>query len=186
MANLKLPLLDSKTAPEGVRTTLADVEKKYGFIPNLYRVFAHAPSALDSYLALSDAFQRGTLSPTERNIVLLAVSRENGCQYCVAVHSTVADMQKDPPHHTDAIRNDVPIDDRKLEALRRFTQAVVRERGNLDADQVQAFLDAGYQAHQVLEILVGVTMKTLSNYTNHLAEPPLDQAFAGRAWKPKA
>lgn len=186
MPKLNLPLLDSKTAPEAARPTLENVEKKYGFIPNLYRVFAHAPIALDSYQALSEAFGRGTLSATERNLVLLAVSRENGCQYCVAVHSTVADMQKDPPHATEAIRNDVAIDDRKLEALRRFTQAVVRGRGNLDAGEVQAFIDAGYQPHQVLEVLVGVAMKTLSNYTNHLAEPPLDQAFAGRAWKPQS
>ena len=186
MSKLNLPLLDSKTAPETVRPTLATVEKKYGFLPNLFRVFAHAPIAVDSYLALSDSFQRSSLSPAERNIVLLAISRENGCEYCVAVHSTVADMQKDPPHHTDAIRNGVPIDDRKLEALRQLTQAVVRGRGHLEAGQIQAFLDAGYQAHHVLEILVGVAMKTLSNYTDHLAEPPLDQAFAGRAWKPKA
>jgi uncharacterized peroxidase-related enzyme len=186
MSKLNLPLLDPKTAPEAVRTTMENVEKKYGFLPNLYRVFAHAPMALDSYLALSDNFQRGTLSATERNIVLLATARENGCEYCVAVHSTVADMQKDPPHHTAAIRDGVPIDDRKLEALRQLTQAVVRGRGHLEASQVQAFLDAGYQTPQILEVLVGVTMKTLSNYTNHLAEPPLDQAFAARAWKSKA
>jgi uncharacterized peroxidase-related enzyme len=186
MSKLNLPLLDTKTAPEAARPTLANVEKKYGFFPNLYRIFAHAPVALDSYLALSDAFGRGTLSQTERNIVLLAASRENGCHDCVAVHSTVADMQKDAPHVTDAIRDGVPIDDRKLEALRRFTQAVVRGRGNLDAEQVKAFLDVGYQAHHILEVLVGVTMKTLSNYTNHFTETPLDQAFTGRAWKPKS
>ena len=186
MSKLNLPLLDARTAPEAARPTLANLEKKYGFLPNLYRVFANAPVALDSYLALSDAFVRSSFSPTERNIVLLAISRENGCEYCVAVHSTVADMQKDPPHTTEAIRNDVAIDDRKLEALRRFSQAVVRSRGNVDASQVQAFLDAGYQAPQILEVLVGVTMKTLSNYTNHLATPPLDPPFAGRVWKPKA
>ncbi|MBI4512199.1 MAG: carboxymuconolactone decarboxylase family protein [Deltaproteobacteria bacterium] len=186
MPKLNLPLLDSKTAPSSVSATLANVEKKYGLVPNLYRIFANAPIALDAYLAISDAFQRGTLSATERNIVLLAASRENGCGYCVAAHSAVADMQKDPPHYTEAIRNGVPLDDRKLEALRQLTQAVVRGRGRPEASIVQAFIDAGYQPHHVLEVLVGVTMKTLSNYTNHLAKTPLDSAFAGREWQPEA
>ncbi len=183
---VKLPLLGSTTAPEAARPALATVEKRYGFVPNLHRVLAHSPAALDAYVALGDCFARATLSPTERNLVLLAASRENECEYCVAAHSAVADMQKDPPHHTDAVRNGVVIDDRKLEALRRLTQALVRGRGHADASALQAFFDAGYQTHHVLEVLVGVAMKTLSNYTNHLAATPLDPAFAARAWKPEA
>lgn len=184
MPKLNLPLLDSKTAPEEVRPTLAGVEKRYGFVPNLYRVFANAPVALESYLALSDCFQHGTLTPTERNTVLLAASRENGCRYCVAVHSAVADMQKDPPQHIAALRDDRPLDDPKLEALRRLTRALVRGRGHVGDDDLAAFFGAGYLPAQVLEVLVGVTLKTLSNYTNHLAETPLDGAFAARAWSP--
>lgn len=181
MAILPLTPLDPATASEPARTALASVQKQYGFTPNLYRVFANAPVSIDAYQALSAAFARGTLDATERNVVALAVSRENGCHYCVAVHSTVADMQKDRSSITDAIRDGRPVDDRKLEALRQLAQALVRGRGRADAE-VRAFLEAGYRAEQVLEVLVGIAMKTLSNYTNHLVETPLDDVFAKRKW----
>lgn len=184
MSQLSLPLIDPTTAPDPIRSTLTNLQKRYGFLPNLYRVFANAPAALDAYLAVSDAFQLSSLSATERNVVLLAVARENGCRYCVAVHSTVADMQKDSPSMTDAIREGRAIDDRKLEALRRLTEALVRERGHAPKGVIDDFVAAGYSEAQVLEVLVGVTMKTLSNYTNHLANVPLDAAFAARAWAP--
>lgn len=183
MSQLSLPLIDPASAPRPVQQTLINVEKKYGFLPNLYREFAHAPIALDAYLAVSDIFGKGTLSATERNVVLLAASRENGCRYCVAVHSTVADMQKDAPHIAEAIRLDRPIDDAKLEALRRLTQALVRGRGHA-GPEIKAFVAAGYSEAQVLEVLVGITLKTLSNYTNHLVETPLDAVFQPRAWAP--
>ena len=184
MAQLQLPFVDPATAPEAVRTIFATVEKNYGFLPNLYRYFANAPIALEAYLAVVGIFQRGTLSATERNVVLLAAARENGCRYCVAVHSTVADMQKDDAAVTEAIRTGAPIADPKLEALRRLTDALVRGRGHARAE-VDAFLAAGYQPGQVLEVLVGITAKTLSNYTNHLVDPPLDAVFAARAWTPE-
>lgn len=183
MPSLSLPLIDVETAPEAVAATLTGIQKRYGFLPNLYREFAHAPPALDGYLALSAAFGTGTLSATERNVVLLAASRVNGCRYCVAVHSTVADMQKDDPAETDRLRAGTPLSDPKLEALRRLTEALVANRGHAAAE-VEAFLAAGYSAAQVLEVLVGIAMKTLSNYTNHLAETPLDAVFAARAWAP--
>jgi uncharacterized peroxidase-related enzyme len=185
MATLNLPLQSSQDATEPVRATLQDVQKRYGFIPNLYRIFANAPVALNAYLSVSDIFQGGTLSATERNVILLVASRENECRYCVAVHSTVADMQKDPADVTAAIREDRPIDDPRLEALRRFTEEVVRGRGQVEEQMITAFLSAGYQRAQALEVLVGVMLKTLSNYTNHLAKTPLDPVFAGRVWTPE-
>lgn len=185
MAQLQLDVLTPDTAPSTTRDILVDVNKKYGFQPNLYGVFAHSPAPIKGYLALADAFDQSSLSPLERNVVLLATARTNDCYYCVAVHSTVGDMQKHPADVIDAIRNDTAIADPKLEALRRFTTAVVRNRGHLEDAQVKAFIDAGYQPHQALEVLVGVSLKTLSNYTNHLTQPPLDAAFAPRAWTPK-
>ncbi len=181
MPQLSLPLVDPGAAPEPARTTLADVQKKYGFVPNLYRAFANAPAALDAYRSVADIFGRTSLTPTERNVVLLAASRENGCEYCVAVHSTVADMQQDSGAVTSAIRDAEPVADRRLEALRRLTQALVWGRGRAEPE-VRAFIEAGYRPAQVLEVLVGIMLKTLSNYTNHLVSPPLDAAFAARVW----
>jgi uncharacterized peroxidase-related enzyme len=184
MSNHPFHPIDPDQAPDDVKATLAQVRERYGFLPNLYRVFALAPVSLDAYLAVADVFERSSLSPLERNVVLLAASRVNECHYCVAVHSTVGDMQKDPPHVIDAIRDDQPIDDPKLEALRRLTQALVAGRGHADRE-VQAFVAAGYRTSQVFEVVVGIMLKTLSNYTNHLAATPLDGVFEKRAWAPR-
>jgi alkylhydroperoxidase family enzyme len=117
-------------------------------------------------------------------VVLLAASRENGCRYCVAVHSTVGDMQTDPSYVIGAIRDEAPINDPKLEALRQLTRALVRGRGHAEAE-IARFVEAGYEPSQVLEVVNGVALATLSNYTNHLVETPLDEAFAERAWTPE-
>jgi alkylhydroperoxidase family enzyme len=85
-----------------------------------------------------------------------------------------------------AIRNGRPIADKKLEALRRFTAAVVTSRGWPSDADTGAFLNAGYGRQQVLEVVLGVGIKTLSNYTNHIADTPLDQAFATAAWSKAA
>lgn len=184
MSVLALPLIDPTAAPEPVAATLADVQRRYGFVPNLYRVLAHAPNALDTYLAVSETFQRGTLSATERNVVLLTASRVNGCRYCVAVHSAVGDMQRDDPAVIAAIRDGAPIGDARLQALRHLTERLVEARGRVDEAEIADFVEAGFRPEQVLEVLVGITLKTLSNYTNHLAETPLDAVFQGRAWAP--
>jgi len=181
MSSLQLAPIDPDNAPEAIADTLADVRARYGFLPNLYRYFAHAPGLLKGYLALSDLFAQGSFSAMERNVVMLAVSRENACHYCVAVHSSVADMQRDDTAVTDAIRNGTPIGDPRLEALRRLAQALVRGRGLAD-EEVATFLEVGYEPHQVLEVVLGIGLKTLSNTTNHLVATPLDPVFAKRAW----
>ena len=107
---------------------LAGVEKAYGFIPNLM-VFAESPSTLSAYLELGKLLDQSSLSATERQTAILAISRFNGCEYRVAAHSVVAGMQKVPNDVVDAIRNDQPIADARLEALRQFATAVADRRG---------------------------------------------------------
>lgn len=167
--------LDS--APEQARPTLNAVTQNYGFVPNILGVMAEAPNVLNAYLSLSKLFDAGTLDPIERQVVLLAVSRENGCSYCVAAHSAAARMTQVPDEVVEHLRADRPLTDERLEALRQFTKNVVSRRGWVPEVELTAFLNAGFTRGQVLEVILGVAMKTLSNSINHLVETPLDEAF---------
>ncbi|WP_262880616.1 carboxymuconolactone decarboxylase family protein [Psychrobacter sp. ANT_WB68] len=83
---------------------------------------------------------------------------------------------------TEALRNETALPTDKLEALRHFTLSVVRGRGNVDDDAVQAFLDAGFTKRQVLEVVLAAAQKVMSNYTNHLANTPIDKPFQKFEW----
>jgi uncharacterized peroxidase-related enzyme len=175
-----------ETAPAESAELLAAAEKGYGFVPNLLGVMAESPATLKAYMTIGKTFDESSFSATERQLVILTASRLNGCHYCVAAHSAVANMQKVPADVIDAIRDDQPIVDEKLEALRAFTTAVVEKRGWVSADDIAAFQAAGYSKAQILEVILGLSFKTLSNYINHIAETPLDDAFAKQAWTPVA
>ena len=163
---------------------LGGVAKAYGFIPNLYGVFAESPSALKAYMAIGKIFDETSFSATERQLIILAASRYNECDYCMAAHTVVAGMQKVPTDVVEAIREDRPINDSRLEALRTFTTSVVEKRGWLANEDVAAFLAAGFTRAQILEVILGISFKTLSNYTNHIADTPVDAAFQAGAWTP--
>ena len=173
-----------ETAQAESAELLGNAEQAFGFIPNLLGVFAESPAALKAYLTIGQIFDQSSFSPTERQLVILAASRFNECHYCIAAHSAIANMQKVPADVVEAIRNDQPIADSKLEALRTFTTAVVEKRGWVTTHDTEEFLAAGYSKAQILEVILGVSFKTLSNYANHIADTPLDAAFAAQAWTP--
>lgn len=172
-----------ETAPEGAKTTLEQVKSAYGFLPNLMGVFANSPEILDSYLSISKSFESTSFSPTEQQVVLLTVSYENGCDYCVAAHTVISGMQEISDDVVNAIRNGNRLQDEKLEALRQFTSEVVSKRGYPSQETKDRFHGAGYTAQNGLEVILGVAMKTISNYTNHIAKTPLDDAFAPARWE---
>ncbi|HSR70588.1 MAG TPA: carboxymuconolactone decarboxylase family protein [Acidobacteriota bacterium] len=181
MAN-EYTIYNEENAPEEARETLKQVKKAYGFLPNLIGLMAESPALAKSYTALSAAFDETSFSAAEKQTVLLAASYVNECGYCMAAHSTVAQMTKVPEDVVEALRTGQPIQDTKLEALRRLTEEIVVERGWPSELAVENFLDAGYERKHILEVLVGVAMKTVSNYTNHVADTPLDAAFAANRW----
>lgn len=176
------PVHTPESAPAGSRAILEGAQKSLGFVPNLLGVFAEAPAALEAYTAIGTTFDKTSFSPTERQIILLSTSFENECAYCMAAHTTIGTMQKVPAGVLEAVRNGEPLADPKLEALATFTRKVVQEAGWVAEEDVRSFLEAGYSRSQVLELLVGVAMKTLSNYTNHISETALDDAFQPQAW----
>lgn len=179
------PIHTTETAPAEARVSLEAAHSAFGFVPNLIGEMASSPALAQAYLTLADIFdQRTSLDVTQRHVVLLAVSRFHECHYCMAAHSLGADAQQVPSEIVEAIRSDQPIPDNKLEALRRLTTSLVENRGWPSQAELSAFFDAGYTHDQLLDVLVGVAQKTLSNFTNHLAETPLDEPLASRAWSP--
>lgn len=175
-----------ESASEKSAEILGQVRSKLGFVPNLMGVFAESPEILQAYLALSDLVDQTTLTPLERQIALIGASVTNNCDYCVAAHTAISSMQKLPADVIQAVREDRPIGDAKLEAFRTFVQTVTDNRGFVSDEEKAAFLAAGYTNQNILEVILVIGMKTLSNYTNHLAETPLDDAFQPAKWRKAA
>ncbi|MDX8126864.1 carboxymuconolactone decarboxylase family protein [Methylomonas sp. OY6] len=172
-----------QSADAAVKPVLEGSLKKYGFVPNLHGGLAEAPTALKAYIELTSLFDQTSFSPTERQVILLVISVENHCTYCVAAHSMIAkQMAKADPAIVDALRNGKPLPDSELDALASFARAVVKNRGVVCGQTLDKFITAGYSRAQVLEVVLGVAFKTLSNYTNHIIDTPLDTAFQAEAW----
>lgn len=180
MTKLQVHTIDS--APEKSKPILEKAQKGLGFVPNLYGVLADSPAMLEAYTTLGGILDRGSFSATERQVVLLTTSFENECDYCMGAHSTIAGMQKVPDEVVQALRDGSPLPDARLEALRTFTRKLVGERGWVSDADVETFLAAGFERAQLLEVILGVGLKTLSNYTNHVSKTPLDEAFQRNSW----
>jgi len=175
-----------ESAPAASRPQLEGLRRSFGFVPNLFAVFAESPAALRGGLAIYEAFSTSSLAPAEQQLVMLAVSEANDCKYCVAAHSTLAKrLAKVDPALVSATRRREPLPDAKLDALVTFTRKVVEQRGMLAESEVAAFLDAGYTKAQLIEVLLGVGMKTFNNYVDHIAHTPLNAQFKAEAWQPK-
>ena len=178
------PVLNLDSAPSNSKPLLQSTQNTFGFIPNLIGVMASSPAVTEAYLSVAKIFAKSSLTATEQQIVLLTVSHFHECRYCMAAHTAIAGMQNVDTEIVQAIRDNLPISDKKLEVLRLFTKQLVENRGWVNDADIQVFLDVGYKNSQILDILVGVAQKTLSNFTNHIAKTPLDNQFADVAWKP--
>jgi uncharacterized peroxidase-related enzyme len=176
-------LHETATAPAASAEILKGVEKAWGFVPNLHRVLAESPAALEAYSTLWSIAEKTSFSPVERNIVYLSIIYENECVYCMAGHTNLSRMAKVSDDAIMAVREGRPIADAKLEALRQFAAVVTRNRGVVSPAEVAAFKKAGYGNQAILDVLVLAATKLISNYTNHLAETPLDSFMKGAEWK---
>ncbi len=179
------PLTPESASPEASRM-LIGAQEKMGMIPEMYGRMAHSPGLLGAYL---DGYQRfrteSAFTPAEQEVVLLAISRFNRCDYCMAAHSWVAEkMSNVPADSLAALRDGKPLPDAKLEALSRFTRAMTDTRGRPGGDEAARFRAAGYSDRHMLDVVLALGVKTISNYSNHLFETPVDAAFAAHVWEP--
>lgn len=180
------PLHDESTAPQAAQGALAATKRSFGMIPNLERVMASAPALLAAYSATWDLFDTTTLTPIERQVVYLTANFENECDYCVPWHSLLAEKAGMDTVDLDALRTGAVLANERLQALHVFAKALIHERGKVAPAVLDAFLAAGFSQQQALEVVLGLAIKVMSNYTNSIAGTPLDKVVKSRAWaKPK-
>lgn len=170
------------TAPEAARPVLKGAQGSLGFIPNLFATMAEAPALLNAYSQLGELLNTTSFSATEQQVVLMTNNRLNGCDYCMAAHTTISQGSGVPADVIKSLRSGKAIADPKLEALQTFAQVVNETRGWPAQSDLDAFFAAGYAQQQVLEVVLGTAFKVLSNYTNHVASTPLDAAFQPNVW----
>ena len=175
-------LHEMANAPAASVTILNAVQKARGFVPNLHRVLAESPAALEAYSTLWGITEKTGFTAQERNIAFLAIIYGNECTYCMAGHTNLSRIAKVDPEVIAAICENRPIADAKLEALPRFAGKVTRERSAASETDVTAFKAAGYDNRAVLDLLVLAATKLISNYTNHLAQTPSDNFMKGAEW----
>lgn len=169
------------SAPEASRDRLAAIGAAWGFIPALHGMLAESPEALEGYDALFGLVSRSSLLSTEQQVAYLAVSVLHGCEYCTAGHTFLARTVGLDEASIQAVRDERPIADARLQALRLFVEAVAGERGRVGDAAVDAFLAAGFTRQQVLEVVLVVATKTISNYVNHITHTPQEGFMADPA-----
>lgn len=173
-----------KTAPESSKEFLQNVFDKFGFVPNQDKILAIAPSIYQSYNQSFDLFLgKSTLGLLEGQIVLMATSFENNSPYCMALHSWGMEMTKVPTEIITALRSGQQIQDGKLETLRNFTKQIIIKKGHMEPKEVTDFLNAGFTQQNVIEIIGGIGSKTMANFTNIIAQTPLDESMKKYIWK---
>lgn len=171
-----------QTAPIASADLLTSLERGREFVPNLHRVLAESPAALEAYVTLWNIAEKTSFTPQERNVAYIAIIYENECTYCMAGHTNLSRMANVDAAFISAVREGRPIADAKLEALRQFAAKMTRQRGAVSEADVAAFKAAGYGNRAVLDVLVLAATKLISNYTNHLAQTPLDAFMKGDEW----
>jgi uncharacterized peroxidase-related enzyme len=161
-------------APAASQPLLAAIEKQLGAVPNMFRLVANSPAALQGYLGLSNALNKGALPAATRERIALAVAEINGCDYCLAAHTYLGKNLARLDDAEISANRDGTSTDPKADAAVRFAVKVARERGHVSEGDLRAVKSAGYDDAQVIEIVLHVALNTWTNYINVVAETDID------------
>ena len=160
-----------ETASKEAQALLTQIQKGYGYIPNLFAYMAEAPTTLEAYLTLNALVEKTSLTPAQQQVALLAASVQNECEFCTVAHRAIGKMKQANHQTLNALNSGEIIEDPTDAALAAFTRSVVQNRGRPSETDINTFLNAGFSKQQIFEVILTVSIKTLSNYINHLTQP---------------
>ncbi|QBK06198.1 carboxymuconolactone decarboxylase family protein [Hylemonella gracilis] len=149
-----------------------NLKKGLGKVPNLYATLAHSEHALGNYLAFQNA--KSSMTGKAREVVNLVVSQVNNCEYCLAAHTVIGGMVGFTPEQILEIRRGGASFDVKLDALAKLVKSMAVERGHADTSLVQAFFDAGWTKENLVDAIVIIGDKTVTNYLHGTTKVPVD------------
>jgi uncharacterized peroxidase-related enzyme len=153
-----------------------NLHKMIGFVPNLYAYYAKSETALADYLALQN--RKSTLNGKQREVINLVTSQINDCRYCQSAHSVFGKFSGLTEEQILEIRKGSASFDEKLDALVKFTTAVVENRGKVSIDAKEAFFNAGYSEGNLIDVVIIIGDKTISNYIHNLTDIEIDWPLA--------
>lgn len=180
----RLPLRTVEDAPAEAQPRLESAQKNNGFLPNLVRLLANAPVALETYQTVGEINGRASLTLAEREAVQITAAATHGCGFCVAGHTAIADKKaKLDQGVISALRDKTQVPDARLDAVARFTEAVIASRGAVSDAELAAFKEAGFNDQAALEVVLGVSLATLCNFANNMGQPELNPQLAAYEWK---
>ena len=163
-----------EAAPAAAQPLLAAVKQQLGVVPNLFRLVATSPAALEGYLGLNGALAKGSLDARTRERIALAVAEINGCSYCLSAHSYLGkNLAKLDDAEILANRRGAS-NDAKADAAVRFAAKIARDRGQVGDADLAAVKAAGYDDAQIVEIVLHVALNTWTNYVNEVAKTDID------------
>lgn len=170
-----------ETAPEAARRSLQATVDQLGYLPAPMARLAASPQLLDGFLKLSKMFESTSLAPLARETVVMTVAVRNGCHVCIAMHTAMLGGIGADAELVAALREQRPLPDVKLEALRTFTIEVMTTAGGVDDVVLKEFVEHGYTSQQALEVVLGIGAYTLSTFANRMTKAPLDYQLAAFA-----
>ncbi len=171
----------SDTAPTESAAILEKVEERYGFIPNLAAYMAESPISLGALMSLAGAFDQTSFTPQEQQVIQLTVSLLNGCSYCKTAHTALSRKVEMSDADLKALLDFATLPTERLNTLRDFTKLMFEKRGFLEESEVSAFLEAGFTKAQIIELILGLSMKTLTNTVNHIVDAKPNPEFVAMA-----
>lgn len=163
-----------EAAPAASQPLLHAVKQQLGVVPNLFRLVANSPAALEGYVGLIGALGKGVLAAATRERIALAVAEINGCSYCLSAHTYLGQHAARLDDAEIAANRRGGSNDPKADAAVRFAAKIVRERGHVTEGDLRAVKSAGYDDAQVIEIVLHVALNTWTNYINEVAKTEID------------
>jgi uncharacterized peroxidase-related enzyme len=170
----RIPTPTTEQAPAKSQPLLAAVNKQLGTVPNMFRIIANSPAALEGYLGFSGALGHGALPAATRERIALAVAEVNGCDYCLSAHTYLGrNLAKLDDAEITANRNGAS-NDVKADAAVRFAAKIARQRGQVTEADIEAVRKAGYGDDAIVEVIAHVALNVFTNYVNEVLKTDID------------
>lgn len=170
MANINVPKRNEVSATN--QAIFDTLEKAVGFVPNIYATLATSEYALKNFLDFANA--KSSLKTKEKEVINLAVSELNQCQYCLSAHTVIAGMNGFTPTQINELRSGAAPFDSKLDALAKLSRNIAENRGATSSTVLEGFFNAGWTKENLMDVINQVGEITITNYAHKTTEVPVD------------